>query len=176
MIESLTGGSAQAMIRVGASLSVFLILVFVEGPWQLGLAMLVALPSMITVMTVIMLAIAGDEIKASKGQDNTSVKAVAEKSAGKVLGEVVMSIRTVTSFNAQERFYREYEASVDRVVKLDKAGGWKTAFATSISMPLFLAIFGGMYFYIGYLVRASGSAPQPLLLPPRGRERRIPQH
>ena len=45
----------------------------------------------------------GDELKEAKGQENKSKSSLAEKGAGKLLSEVVVAIRTVASFNAEER-------------------------------------------------------------------------
>ena len=44
-----------------------------------------------------------------------SKKAVAEKSAGALVGEVVLAIRTVASFNAEQKLYDDYCKGVDRV-------------------------------------------------------------
>lgn len=143
LIESLTGGSAQAFVRVLAALVVLIVLNFVYGPWQLALALLGALPCLLACMGLLTAVLMGDQLAAQKGKEVKSVKGLAEKSAGKLLGEVVLSIRTVASFNSEQRFLDDYLKGVETVRLLDRKSAFKAAIAMSISMPLFIFLIAG---------------------------------
>jgi len=152
MVESITGGTFQAVVRVLTALSVLLVLVFVDGPWQLALYLFGAFPIMMGFIGTVMTVVAGEELKAAKGVESKSKSAMAEKNAGKLLSEVVLAIRTVASFNAEQRFYDDYCRGVDRVRKLDHLNALKGSLAIAVSMPLFIFVMAGMYWYMGYLI------------------------
>merc|ERR1712054_330819 len=67
LIESLTGGTVQAMLRVMAAVITMIVLVFVFGPWRLSLFLFGAMPAMIIIMTAVLMTLVGDEIKEGKG-------------------------------------------------------------------------------------------------------------
>ena len=69
-----------------------LVLVFVYGPWQLALFLFGAMPAMFGVMGVMVNMIAGDELKAQRGGEVKSEHHLAERSAGKLLSEVVQHL------------------------------------------------------------------------------------
>ena len=152
MVEAITGGTLQAVVRIITSIIVLLVIVFKDGPWQLGLFLFVAFPLIMSCIMTAMNAAAGEEIKAVKGQESNSKAVLAEKNAGKLLSEVVIGIRTVASFNAEQRFYDEYVRGVDRVVVLDKKSAVLGSLAISATPPLFVMIFAAMYWYMGWLI------------------------
>jgi len=78
---------------------------------------------------------------------------MAEKATGKLLGEVVTSIRTVAAFNAEQRFFDDYMKSVELIKKYDKRAAFFVAIAMGISMPLFIFLIAGMYYYMGWLIK-----------------------
>ena len=83
-------------------LIVSLVYVFLFGYLYLGLLMLVSLPLMGLAMSIqILLFTGGDGGNTGKVEHNEG----AEKSAGALVGEVVTGIRTVASFNAEQKFY-----------------------------------------------------------------------
>jgi len=165
LMESLTGGSAQAVARVCAAIGVFITIIFKDGPWQLGLAMLFVFPAFMGIMGIVINAIAGDEIKESKGQENNSKSALAEKSAGKLLGEVVLSIRTVASFCAEQRFYDEYCEGVDHVCKLEQRNAIKVTGTMALAMPAMLILMSGMHYYIGWLINNTDTTFEEGMIP-----------
>ena len=165
LMESLTGGSAQAIVRVLASLVSMLVLVFWFGPWQLALFLFGAVPVIMCVMGVMITVLAGDEIKAQKGQEVKSAHHVAERSAGKLLSEVVLSIRTVASFNAEERFYNEFVVGVDRIRALEAPNQIKIALAMACSIPMMMYVFAAMYYYLGYLISQGDTTFEKGMLP-----------
>ena len=61
-----------------------------------------------------------DEAKKAKGQEVTSGKGIAEKSANVIIGEAVTGIRTVASFNLETLFYDNFMKNSTAVAKYGK--------------------------------------------------------
>ena len=98
-------------------------------------------------MSIMMFVLAGDELAEAKGLEKKSASAVMERDAGKLLGEVVLSIRTVASFNAETRFFESFQRNVETVRKLDHCNALKGSIAMAFSMPLFVFMMAAMYAY-----------------------------
>jgi len=152
LIENLTGGSMQSIIRLITCLCTMIVLVFVYGPWQLGLALFVALPIIVGVMTALMNVIVPDHVAKSKGKGDVGEKATSEKSASQLIDEIVLSIRTVASFNAEQRLLDRYVIGVNRIRDMEVKSAWQGALITGFSMSIMMYVFAGMYYFIGYLV------------------------
>jgi len=166
MIEFLTGGTMQTMIRMVFCIVTLLVFVFYFAPWQLALALLGALPGMVTVMGVIsVVLVGGDEMKKKQGKELTGKLAVAEKHVGGLVGEVVLGIRTVASFNAEHKFYADYCASVDRMRNSAFKKAVATGAAMGVGMGAMMFVFAGMYYYGGYLVSVGQTDFQAMLIP-----------
>ena len=152
VIEFLTGGQLQAMCRTLACAITILTFSAVFGAWQILLYMLAAFPIMMGVMGMIMMIAAGDQIRAQQGKELTGKAAMANKEAGQLIGEVVLAIRTVASFNAEHQFVQDFNAKVDRVKQLETSAGIKQGFAAAVGMSLFMLVMAGMNYYGGYLM------------------------
>jgi ATP-binding cassette subfamily B (MDR/TAP) protein 1 len=167
LIETLTSGSLQAMLRGVTCIATMLTIIFGFGPWQLGLAILGALPVLVICMVSFLVIVGGgaDEMAKNRGKQPTGKKAVAERGEGALIGEVVQSIRTVASFGAEEKFFADYCKSVDRLrsLELSAAPGQGLALGFAFSMILFL--FSFVYFYGGYLNNAGKTDFRGMLIP-----------
>ena len=83
---------------------------FYWGDWRVALLVLGCLPITGVLMSVAMASMMPmDQGKQGK-QDKDGAQ---NKSAGAIVGEVVLGIRTVASFNAESQFYAEYSTQVD---------------------------------------------------------------
>ena len=81
MVESITGGSLQAMIRIFAAVIVMSAIVFTEGPWQLALFLFFVFPAMMGFMGTVLNVVAvrsrtrlhdtSDHIAASRSRSAT---------------------------------------------------------------------------------------------------------
>jgi len=90
---------------------------------------------------------------------------MANKEAGQLIGEVVLAIRTVASFNAEHEFVADYEKKVDSVAKLESVDGAKAAVGLGLSMSLFMAMMGGMHYYGGWLISIGAITFQEMMTP-----------
>merc|ERR1719149_284502 len=103
------------MVRAGSCFVMIICFSFVFGAWQITLYVLGALPLMGLLMSLVMMAALGDQIREQQGKEKTGVTAIADKEAGQLIGEVVLAIRTVASFNAEHTIVDDYNKCVDRV-------------------------------------------------------------
>ena len=152
LIDFLTGGQLQAMIRGGFTIGMIIAMSFGFGSWQVSLYVVGAFPVMGMVMTLVMHAFAGDKIRAQQGKEQTGKKAKAEKEAGGLITEVVMAIRTVASFNMEHEFYETYQKQVDRVAQYETIEGGLAGIALGLGMSMMMYMMTGMNLYGGYLL------------------------
>tara|TARA_B100000795_G_scaffold73014_1_gene51658 strand:+ start:156 stop:557 length:402 start_codon:yes stop_codon:yes gene_type:complete len=83
---------------------------FYWGDWRVALVVLGCLPITGVLMSVAMASM----MPMDQGKQGKQEKDGAQnKSAGAIVGEVVLGIRTVASFNAETQFYADYSTQVD---------------------------------------------------------------
>jgi len=165
IIEFLTGGQMQAMIRALACICAMIVFSFAFGSWQITLYMMAAFPLMGVLMSCVLMAAAGDQLREQQGKEKTGKAAVADKEAGQLIAEVVLAIRTVASFNAEHHIVADYNKQVDRVAKLETVGGAKSAIALGLGTSLFMCMMGGMNYYGGYLISLGAITFQEMMTP-----------
>merc|ERR1740138_189114 len=110
-------------------------------------------------------AMLGDEMRAAQGKEAKGAKAKAEKQAGALIGEVVMTIRTVASFNAEHKFCADYAAMIDRKAHLDTISGVKNGVAVGCGMSVMMFVMSGMQGYMGYLISVGACTLQEGFVP-----------
>ena len=64
----------------------------------------------------------------------------------------MLSIRTVASFNAEQRLLDRYVIGVNRIRDMEVKSAWRGALVTGFSMSIMMYIFAGMYYFIGHLI------------------------
>jgi len=165
LVEFLTGGQLQALVRAGATVVTIIVFSFLFGSWQLSLYVMCAFPIMGTIMGAMAFAVTGDEIRAKQGKQPTGRRAQEEKAAGALIGEVVLAIRTVASFNAEHRFVRMYNEKVDRRKILDLRAGIATGLTMGIGMSLFMLVMAGLNYYGGYLISVGACDFEEMMTP-----------
>ena len=77
LIEFLTGGQLQAMLRAVACFACIVVFSAVFGAWQIMLYMLAAFPLMGALMGLVMMAAVGDQIREQQGKEKTGKAAMA---------------------------------------------------------------------------------------------------
>ncbi|KAL3893462.1 MAG: hypothetical protein SGPRY_014216 [Prymnesium sp.] len=147
-------GCVQALLRMGTCIVTLLLFTFLFGPWQLALSLFGMLPAMVLMILLLMITLLGgkDKLKKHAGQDVGGEKEAVELDAGRLMGEVVLSIRTVASFTAEERFYHQYCISAQRMVGLDIRTSLANAFIYGLANGTVMQIFAFMYYYGMWLI------------------------
>ena len=100
------GMLAQAIVMLVSTIFTM----FYWGDWRVALVVLGCLPITGVLMSVAMASM----MPMDQGKQGKQEKDGAQnKSAGAIVGEVVLGIRTVASFNAETQFYADYSTQVD---------------------------------------------------------------
>ena len=165
MIEFLTGGTMQFLLRAGACAVCIVVFSAVFGSWQITLYIIAAFPFMGIVMGTVAMAIAGDDIRKKQGKETKGVKAAKEKEAGALIGEVVLAIRTVASFNMEHDFVEHYNASVDKIAALESRQGALTSITLGLSLSMMMFMMTGLNYYGGYLLNIGACSFQEMMTP-----------
>jgi len=103
-------------------------------------------------MEVAFMSGATDEEAASKqGVDDTSEKTKNEKSANHIVGECVMGIRTVASYNLEQHFYEDYTKQSAAASEISKHDAAVKGFFGGLSNCCLVVIMGGVFWYSVWL-------------------------
>lgn len=139
--ESLFGETLDNLAKTISTMSVALVIIFSWGQWQLALISLAILPILsISVMTRTRTSgaqrnsRATSEVSAGKTLSDTFEKVAKDesKTAGALIGEVVLGVRTVVAFNAQRHFFEEYADRVRLMAQKAKARHMVTALGDAL--------------------------------------------
>jgi ATP-binding cassette subfamily B (MDR/TAP) protein 1 len=93
-----------------------------------------------------------DETNKKQGKEDKSKAAQANASAHKIVGDAVMGIRTVASFNLEQRFYDSYSRSTSTVATGQKRDAFFIGFFLGLSMLITMTCMGVVFWYSLWLV------------------------
>ena len=143
LLQGLVGEKLGMIAQAVLMLVTTVVTMFVWGDWRVSLVVLGMMPISGILMGVAMAAM----MPAGMDQGKQDKDAKQKKSAGSVVGEVVLSIRTVASFNAEQQFYDEYATQVDAVTKKSTKAAFKGGGLNGLAMGLMYPIFGVQIYY-----------------------------
>merc|ERR1712100_201269 len=120
---------------------------------QLALVWAAVLPvlGVITSMEAAFMSGDTDEEAAKAGTAEESEVAKQEKSANQIVGECVMGIRTVASYNLEQRFYEQYTAGSLLISGLMTNDAVVKGFFGGLGMCCLMIIIGGVFYYAVWL-------------------------
>jgi ATP-binding cassette subfamily B (MDR/TAP) protein 1 len=148
LVQSLLSEKLATTVRNFFTLVTGLVLMFLLSPWELVLFVLGCLPVMAVMMGLQVMIFTGQD-EAKQGKQTDQMKA--DRSAGALVGEVVLAIRTVASFNAEHAFYLDYCARVEKQAAKQKKEAWGKGFFNGMAkgFPMWLlAGIGKFTFFI----------------------------
>ena len=99
--QALSGEKLGQLLQLSFTLVVGLSLMFALGDWAVSLVVLGALPLMGVAMTLQVTLVAGGKVGDAK-TEGTGRRAAASRSAGALISEVVLGIRTAACFPRQD--------------------------------------------------------------------------
>jgi len=142
LVQALSGEKLANSVRMLFTIISGLAICFVFGYWQLGLVMVAAVPVIAAAMSLQMALQMGAQKKGAESKGDEE-----KKTAGALISEVVLGMRTVSSFGAEQRFIEAYEEQVDstmrKSVKIALFGGLAAGVAKSVP----IIVFGGVFWY-----------------------------
>ena len=152
-VKTLTAEQADLIAQLLGGVGSCFVIIFWKCSWQLAFAWMGMMPIMGVIMSVQMAFMTGgsDEDKKKKGIEPTSKKSIAESSANKIVGEAVLGIRTVASFNLEQRFYDGYTAGSLTVAQHGKQDAIVGGFFNGLSMCVMLSCVGVVFWYAIWL-------------------------
>jgi len=147
-VQSLLGEKLQVIVKLVCMFVLAFVFMFVFGDWRICLAMLGLLP----ILTGIEMAqqqsmgiAAGNAGKEEEGAEG-------KKSAGSLVGEAVAGIRTVASFNAEQRFFASYCTMADELCEQGTRKGLVGGAMGGAGMGVTFVCFGAVLLYAGWLI------------------------
>jgi len=147
LVQAMNGEKIGTLLRTIFTLVSGLGLVFYFGYWQLSLVMLASVPIIALAMSVQMMVQLG---ATKQGAEKSGAKE--EKSAGSFIGEVVIGIRTVSSFSAEQTFFNMYCEKVDEMSGKGKVNALVGGLAAGLAKGVPLMVFGVVFYYGGTLL------------------------
>ncbi|KAL1519342.1 hypothetical protein AB1Y20_022868 [Prymnesium parvum] len=155
-VQSLTNGSLSSFVRIVSCIGTLIVICFIFGPWQLSLSLLGLYPMVGGAIGFIVAAATGNSGKVknrSKGGEaaDESQGQAEERTAGALIGEVVLAIRTVASLNAEQKLYEDYCRGVDAVMQSELKQGMVNGIAVALGNASMMLIMGFMFWYGQYL-------------------------
>jgi len=149
MIQALTGETVGIIVAQVFVFVVTLAVSFWLGDWQVTLVMIGCVPLLAVAMSVWLLVAAGEEVggAASLGKD-----------AGRIVGDVTTSTRTVSAFTLEQQFVDGFDDSTARMLSEKQLKQSVTiGFVLGWSDGCMLWIFGLMFWFGGIRI-VSGDA------------------
>jgi len=145
-VQALTGENVGMLMTQVLMFVVSMVLSFWLGDWQVTLVMLGCLPVTVVAMSVYMVLMAGEGAGAeSLGSE-----------AGKIVGEVTSSIRTISAFTLERKFNDDFTAASDKDLKEKHFKKSQTyGFVQGYTDGIMCCIMGLMFWFIGHRI-ASG--------------------
>lgn len=148
LINGLVGERLGMIAQSVTMLVTVIFTMFYWGDWRVTLLVLGCFPVMGVAMGVAMAAMMPmDQGKQGKKDKDADAK----KSAGSMVGEVVLGIRTVASFNAEVKFYNDYCETMDAMLAKGKRRSFYGGSIAGLAFGLIFVIFGLEIFYGLYL-------------------------
>jgi len=144
LLQGLVGEKLGMISQSVVMLSVTIFTMFYWGDWRVSLVVLGCLPINGIMMSIAMAAMMPMD-QGKQGKEDKDAKQ--NKSAGSIIGEVVMSIRTVASFNAEVQFSDEYNNQVDIISAKGAPRAVSGGTISGIAMGGMYVIFGIQLWY-----------------------------
>jgi len=151
-VKTITAEQLDLVAQLIGGVTSFLVVLFWKSDWRLLLAWFGVIAIMGLIMPLEAASRSGmtaDEQKAKKGVEQTKMSKAAKvtQSANRIIGDAVTGIRTVASFNLEQRFYREYCESTNTIASYQKCDGFLAGFFLGFSMLTMMSLIGLCFYY-----------------------------
>jgi ATP-binding cassette subfamily B (MDR/TAP) protein 1 len=147
LIQSMNGEKLASAGRFLCVLTWGLALMFIFGDPLVCLVVLAALPVMGVSMSLQIILFSGGAVgdHAAGDEPGSGADGKRVKTAGALIGEVVLGIRTVASFTAEHKFYEDYCKVVTAASMRARRRNLPVAFLTGFSKGAVTMLFGAIF-------------------------------
>ena len=148
-VKTLTTEMLDVVAQVVGGFGALLLVLALFSTWQLLLAYM-------AMLTIISLSCPWnrpsdrqdeEEQKKLKGKEDTSKMGMAQKSANNIVGDAVVGIRTVASFNLEHTFYDNFCKTNNAISSFEIRDSFVHAFFGALSLYLMMGLFGLTFWY-----------------------------
>ncbi|KAJ1473699.1 ATP-binding cassette superfamily [Baffinella frigidus] len=154
MVQALSGETMGRNVVSLCTVLVAFTIAFIWGYWAVVLVALACVPIMVSGMAIeLALITGGTEGQASGGLSSD---------AGRIVGEVVTSVRTIASLTMEERLQRRFSDATDAYVTATVPRGALKGWIQGYSQAALFLAFAVMFWYGGIYVGDESAAPPPL--------------
>jgi len=162
-VKTITTEQLDLVAQLIGGVGSCVVIIFVWCSWQIALAFMAMLPvfGVLVALQAAFMTGGMEEANKAKGKD-TSKKGVAEASANRIVGECVTGIRTVASFNLEQRFYDGFMTSSAKVQAMSRQDALVGGFFNGLSAGVFIALTGALFWYAVWLSNAGALGDDPM--------------
>ena len=153
-VKTITTEQFDLVCQLIGAFGGFIYVLVVYSDWRLLLAWLAFIVLMSVVAPLQAAFIKGEdsaETKKKKGKEDTSKSAEAATSANRIVGDAVMGIRTVASFNLEHQFYESFCESSGKVAAYAQQDALMGGFALCFVQLTMFSGMGLVFFYSMWL-------------------------
>jgi len=153
-VKTITTEQLDLIAQLIGAVGMFIAVLVLYSDWRLLLAwcgMCLILCAIMPLQVAMMTGEDAAEGKKKKGVEDTSKLTVATMSANRVVGDAVIGIRTVASFNLEQRLYAAFSASTQQVASIQRGDAIKSGFFQGLSQLVLMASFGAVFYYSVWL-------------------------
>jgi len=162
-VKTITTEQLDLVAQLIGGVGSCILIIFVFCSWQIALALMGCMPIFGVVIGMQAAFMSGgiEENNKAKGKDS-SKRGAAEASANRIVGECVTGIRTVASFNLEQRFFDGFMRSSAEVAAMAHKDAVVGGFFNGLSAAMFIAMMGFIFWYAVWLSNAGALGDDPL--------------
>ena len=153
-VKTITAEQLDLFAQLAGGVISFLYVVARYSDWRLLLCWIGMVAIMGVVMPLQVAFISAEDAADTakkKGVEDTSKVGKETASANRIVGDAVMGIRTVASFNLEQRFFDGYERSTQAISQVQKRDAIVGPFFLGFSSLVMYSTMGAIFFYSVWL-------------------------
>jgi ATP-binding cassette subfamily B (MDR/TAP) protein 1 len=154
-VKQLSSESLDIVAQVAGAFGCFIAVVALYSDWRLLLAWIGMMVVMSFIAPLQAAMITGEdavETAKKQGKENTNKIAVATTTANQIVGDCTVGIRTVASFNLEQRFFDGFAKSTSQIAGYQKSDAVKKGFFQGLTYLIMFATIGAIFYLGVYLV------------------------
>jgi len=149
-VKTITTEQLDLVAELVGSFGMFIAVLVIYSDWRILLAWLGMILVLCIIMPLQVAMVTGEDAaegKKKKGKEDTSKLAQAATSANRIVGDATFGIRTVASFNLEQRFYDGFAASSQEVSLIQQRDAYVSGILQGFTQFVMMSSMGGVFYY-----------------------------